>query len=285
MTIVAVTGSGGAQASAIAVALEETGIAVRRLSRSAEGGRTPVDPESEDSLAAGLDGVDGIVFTVPQDYRDGAREALAERLVRAAARAGVNRLVANMGGPIYAFDHQVTRDLRRIRDIVTGGDVPAVVLQPTTFMDNLRALWAVEAIAGGVLPYPVPAHARMSWISHHSLGVFAAAALREQVAGRVFRVGGPTPVTGAQVAEAVGRAAGRHVEYSVMPNDQMAAALNEQFGSPAGDHIAALYNYLETDPEAGAVDPGEWSDLKVQPESIEAWAVRHEWRVPAAAQA
>jgi uncharacterized protein YbjT (DUF2867 family) len=284
MTIVAVTGSGGAQAGAIALALEEAGIKVRRLSRSDEGGRTAVDPDSEGSLAAGLEGVGGIVFTVPQDYREGAREALAERLVRAAAPAGVSRLVGNMGGPIYALDHQVTRDLRRIRDILTSGDVPTVVLQPTTFMDNLRAPWAVETIAGGVLPYPVPAQARVSWISHRSLGMFAVAALREDVAGQVFRVGGPAPVTGEQVAEAVGRAAGRPVQFVMMPNDQMAAALNAQFGAPAGDHIAALYHYLETDPEAGAIDPGEWSALNVAPESIEAWAARHDWTAPAGAQ-
>ncbi|HZG44921.1 MAG TPA: NmrA family NAD(P)-binding protein [Allosphingosinicella sp.] len=287
MNQVAVFHATGAQGHAIAEQVEAAGFAVRRLSGKAGPGLTHLHSADEAAIARALDGTSGAVFTVPQDYRDGAREAYAERVVRASERAGLARLVVNMGGPVYEdLDHPISHDLRRNRTIFESGFVSTVVLQPTTFLDNLRQDWAVGSIAqDGVLPYPTPGQARISWISHRSLGDFAAAALRAGTPAGRFRIGGPAPLTAFEVAEAIGRAAGRKVSFVEVPREQFAASLNAAFGAPAGDHIAALYEHLATDPEAAAIDPAEWAPLGVTPEAADAWAARHDWRVPAAAQA
>ena len=285
MTI-AIFNASGAQAAAIARQVEDAGLPVRRLSRSNGDGRVAIDPEEEESIARGMDGAEGAVFTVPQDYRAGVREAYAERVVRAAERAGLKRLVANMGGPVYDWlDDPMTRELQQVRSILTGGGVPSIVLQPTSFLDNLVEPWAVAAIVGdGVLAYPTSPQVRVSWISHRSLGDFAVAALRMPEAdGRIFDVGGPAPVNGEELAAAVGRAAGRPVHYVEMPLQDFAGALDHVFGAPAGARVAALYRHYRDEPQAGERVPAGWAALGVAPESVDTWAARQSWRVPAQA--
>lgn len=279
MKTVAVLNAGGAQAAAIADRVEQAGHEVRRISRSAGPGRTVADPEDVDSLSAAFDDVQGLVFTIPQDYRPRVRDHYAERVVAAAARSGLARIVVNIGGPIFDdLDHPITHDLRRIRETVRAGTVATVVIQPTSFFDNLREPWAMTAIAGGTLPYPGQPQARISWVSHRSLGDFAAAALTaDNVEGRIIRVSGPEPLTGPQVAEAVGAAAGHPVTHEEMALADFAAGLNAQLGAPGGDHIAALYGHYADHPEAAAVDPAEWAVLGVVPESAGEWAARQDW--------
>jgi len=193
-----------------------------------------------------------------------------------------------MGGPVFAeLDDPVTHELVRIRSILTGGAVAAVVLQPTSFLDNLLQPWSLAAIVeDGVIAYPIPEEVRVSYISHHSLGDFAAAALRvPEAAGRTFEIGGPEAVTGPALAEAVGAAAGRPVRFVELPLDAFAGALDEAFGAPAGARIAALYHYYREQPDAGVRDPQSWRVLGVAPESAAQWAGRQRWRVEAPAQA
>jgi len=172
MTI-AIFNATGAQASAIAARVEAAGFEVRRLSRSGGPGRVEVDPADEADLARALDGASAAVFTVPQDYRAGVREAYAERVVRAAEEAGVRRLVVNMGGPVLEEGNDATaRELRAIRTILMGRSVPAVVVQPTSFLDNLLQPWSQGAIVGqGVLAYPIAPGVRISWVSHRTSAI------------------------------------------------------------------------------------------------------------------
>lgn len=287
MTEIAVFHATGAQGHATAEQVEAAGFTVRRLSGKAEPGLTHLDAADEAAITRALDGTAGAVFTVPQDYREGVREAYAGRVVRASERTGLARLVVNMGGPVYEdLDHPASHDLRRIRAVFESAAVSTIVLEPTTFLDNLRQDWALAAIAqDGLLPYPTPERARISWISHRSLGDFAAAALRVETPAGRYRIGGPAPLTASEIAAVIGRAAGKEVRFVEVPREQFAASLNAAFGAPAGDHIAALYEHLATSPEAAAVEATEWATLGVTPESAEAWAARHDWRVPAAAQA
>jgi uncharacterized protein YbjT (DUF2867 family) len=85
-----------------------------------------------------------VVLTSPLDYRPGVRQAYAERVVRAAERAGVGRLVLNTAAAVPDDSpYAVAEDLRRIRAIVQSGAVPATVVQPTIYLDNLLAPWAL----------------------------------------------------------------------------------------------------------------------------------------------
>ena len=276
---IAVLNAGGAQSHAIARRLEGAGYTVRRLSRQDGPGLTQVDTESESSLQRALEGAAGAVLTLHQDYRPGAREAYVTRVVLAAEAAGVGRIVLNTAGAVYEdSDLPVAVDLRKLRSIVQDGAVPVVTLQPTVYLDNLLAPWAVPAIVNdGVLAYPAPTNAAVSWLSHDSLAAFVTAAFKKAVAGRTFEIGGPEPLTGAELAAVVGATIGQLVTYQALPLDGFAAGLNAAFGAPAGDIIAGLYRHLEDHPRAVTRDPGAWAELGVQPERAEAWAARQTW--------
>lgn len=159
--------------------------------------------------------------------------------------------------------------------------MPALTIQPTVYFDNLLQPWATEAVSqGGVLPYPMPEAAPVSWISHRSLADFVfAAATRPGLEGQVFDVGGPEAVTGLEVAALLGRRLGRPVTYVYMRPDEFAVALNAVFGPPVGDDIADLYRRMAETPDVMKRDPAGWADLGVTPESAEAWIARQAWPV------
>ena len=281
---VVVTSATGAQGRAIAEGFAAAGHAVTGLTRRATDDAAPFRWRTAEidanALAGAFAGADVVVLTSPIDHRPGAREALAEAVVKGAERAGVSRIVFNAAAAVFEdYDRPVSVDLRRVRDIVLSGPVPAVALQPTVYFDNLRQPWAAASIReAGVLAYPMPPDAPVSWISHKSLADFAvAAATGPGLAGRVFDIGGPVAITGPELTDIVGRHVGRPVRYEWTRADDFAVALNQVFGPPVGDDIADLYRVMETDRTVMRRDPVGWADLKVVPETAEAWAARPMW--------
>lgn len=278
---------GGAQNLTIADRLLRAGLAVRGLSRGARPAALPaaadflsVDPTDPDALAAAYRGADVVVLTSPIDHRPGAREGLVAAATTAAARAGIGRFVLNTAAPVFDDrSHPVARVLGALQDRVLGGPVPGVVLRPTVYMDNFVAPWSLPAILNeGVLAYPASPDLPISFLSHASLGDFvAAAATGSGVTGRAFDIGGPAPVTGAEVAATIGRAVGKALAYVQVPLDGFAAGLNGAFGAPAGDDIASLYAHMEANRTAAVRDPAGWRDLGVAPESLADWAARQRW--------
>lgn len=288
--IVAVLGIGGQQNGAIASAFANKGLRVRGIGRASAppAGRIflhdyrAVDPADHAGLAAALSGADVAVFTSPIDHRPGVRERLVDGFLAAASRAGVGRVVFNPAASIFEDrTHPVAKVLGALSDAVLAGPVPANVVEPTVYMDNLMAPWAVGGIVNdGVLAYPMPPEARVSYISHASLGAFVHAAAVTPIVGRRFKIGGPEALTGAQLAEVLSATLGRPVVYRRIPPAALAEGLNAAFGAPAGDDIAALYTTMETQPDVMRRDPSGWKELGVAPEPFAVWARRQAWPSP-----
>jgi len=278
---VAVLNATGAQARTIADRLA-LGQNVRRLSRNAGDGLFAVDTESVDDLARAFDGTDAVVLTSPLDYRPGVREAYAERVTRAAEQAGIGRLILNTAAAVPDDNlRPVAEDMRRIRAIVRSGSVPSTVVQPTVYLDNLLAPWALPGIVNdGVYGSPAPTTAVISYISHVSLGDFIAAAIGSPVAaGQIYDIGGPDALTATELLSIVGQAAGRNIQYIEVPFDAFAAGINAGFGSPTGDDVADSYRHLADHPSALKRDGSPWQALNVVPESAAQWAARQRWTV------
>lgn len=162
--------------------------------------------------------------------------------------------------------------------------MPSVILQPTVFMDNLRAPWSLPGIVGeGVLAYPAPEDARISWLSHKSLADFvvAAAALRDD-ASYDLRIGGPEALTGIELAAILSEALARPITYARIPLDAFAAGMNRAIGAPAGDRLASFYRGVEARPDWLAVGSAEQFPLHVEPESVAQFVARHDWLPPEA---
>lgn len=288
-TTAAVLGIGGVQNQKIAAHLAAHGFNIRGLGRAASA-PPPVassidyrqlDPTDIGVLTRALEGIEVVVLSAPIDHRPGVREHLVETVVAAAGRAAVGRIVFNAAAAVFDDrTHPVAKVLGPLGDSVLSGPVPAVVLQPTVYMDNLLADWALTAIVtDGVLAYPMPEEAPVSWISHDSLAAFVHAAATRPVEGEIFRIGGPEPLTGRAVAATLTSVLGREVTYVRMPTAALADGLNAVYGAPAGDDIAALYTTMAVEPDVMRRDPAGWAELHVTPETFEAWARRQHWPV------
>jgi NAD(P)H dehydrogenase (quinone) len=284
---VAVTSAQGAQQSAVVSAFAEQGWIVRRLVRQRETGtdeRTLVaDLSTGDGLEAAFEGVDVVAFTTPQDHRPGAITTMARNVANAASRAGVKLIVASAAGTIdNESSEPFATELRAVRDAIRGGGVPSVFLEPTVYMDNLLAPWALPAIvANGVFAYPAPETATTSWMSHRTLAdFFVAAASSAEVAGRDLRIGGPDALTGPQMAEILADHLGRPVAYQRLPLEHFAAGMNQAYGAPAGDRLAEPYRWLEREPEAMARDGEAARLLNVHTESFVEFVRRSDWSLP-----
>lgn len=284
--IATITSITGAQQSAIATRFVDAGWMVRGTSRapaSAFAGKVvAADLDSGAGLDEAMEGADVVVMTLPQDHRPGAMPGLAHAVAQAAAGAGVGRIVLNTAGSIDEdADEPLFSDMRAARDAVRNAGVPWVVLQPTVFMDNLLQPWSLPAILNdGVLAYPAPLEARISWLSHRSLADFAfAAAIHPDAPGRDLPVGGPEALTGHQLCAALEAGVGRPIAYHRVPLDAFAAGLDQTFGPPAGQRIASLYARLEFDADAMAVEPADFRLLGVVPENFSSFAQRQRWHL------
>ncbi|MGL4635106.1 MAG: SDR family oxidoreductase [Beijerinckiaceae bacterium] len=283
-SVVTVIGATGAQQGAVASRFNAAGWGVRGTSRTqTRGGVGAIymaDPDSGLGLASAMSGSDVVVLTLPQDHRAGAMTRVAANVVAAAKEAGIGRLVLNTAGTIDEKSAgSLFADMRVARETVLSSGIPAVVLQPTVFMDNLLAPWSLPAIAQqGVLAYPAPEAIGISWLSHRSLADFVyAAATHAEAPGRDLRIGGPDVLTSTELCALLGARLGRTIQYHRIPLDGFAAGLDQAFGAPAGERIASLYARLEQEPDAMAVDGAAAAFLGVKPESFTQFASRINW--------
>lgn len=280
---VAVTGAAGDQAAAIATAFVEAGFETIGLTRDAaraagvaRSGATPmvVDDGDPAALSAALAGCDVLAFTSPADYRDGVREAMAARYAAALERAGVRRVVVNTAGSVFPGSGPNSVSLTAVIAAFEGAS-ERVVIEPTIYMDNLAAPWMVDAaLSGGTLTYSQPAAARVSWISHRTLGDYAVAAATRAQAGLSVRIGGPAALDGNDLAAELGRALGRALAYVAGSPEVFARHLNASFGVPSGDRIVESIRWLERYPDAMNVPA---AGLGVTPEPFATWAKRQTW--------
>jgi NAD(P)H dehydrogenase (quinone) len=283
VTILAAT---GAQQTAVAARFRSAGWTVRGTSRqaasTAQGTMLAADLETGGGLETALVGTDVAVLTLPQDHRAGAMPRIASTVARTAASAGVKLLLLNTAGTIAdEGEGALFDDMRAARQAIREGATPSVVLQPTVFMDNLRAPWSLPSIVNdGILAYPAPEGARISWLSHRSLADFIySAATNPNAVGRDLRVGGPEALSGAELCVRLSERLERNIRYQRIPLDGFAAGIDQAFGAPAGQRIASLYALLDSEPDAMAVDSATADFLNLTPESVVAFAKRHAWEV------
>ncbi len=184
---------------------------------------------------------------------------MAASVARAAAEAGVGRIVLNTAARIAAPSQAgIFRALAAARDPITSGPVPAVVLEPTVFMENLAAPWSVGGILGGTVAYPAAEDTRISWLSHRALA-------EAVVAARDPRRGRPD-LPHRRPAGAVGRRPGRHARRPSGPARRLCRdpvegfrdSLNQAMGAPAGDRIAEIYAHLAAHPAALSDGAATW---------------------------
>ncbi|WP_109506888.1 SDR family oxidoreductase [Nocardioides speluncae] len=287
----AVFGASGAQGSAIVAALTEAGHAVRGVSRSGAASPVPgvenvaADLGDRDQVRRALEGVSHVSLTIPLCYDPDLVRRYAENVTAAAAEQGVGRVVLNSNTRIPAEPTEAAAfETRRVaEEIVLGGPVPAVVLRPSLYLENLLAPGVVDGVTNaGVLAYPLPAVTPVSWVSHADLGRGIAVALAEEaddLVGQTLDIGGPDLV-GADLAAAVAAAAGKPLRFEPLDPAIFEQGLAGFLGADAAAGVAGLYHWVGRDPETAVMSGGTdgLKKLGVTPTSAADWSARqHAW--------
>ncbi len=225
-TRVLVTGATGRIGGAVAAQLLERGITTRamvhrddaRSARLRDLGAEVVVADMLDiqQVTAAMDEVDRLYFNPP--YHPHVLDSAVAFAV-AARRAGVEAVVA-LGQWLASPEHPslMTRQAW-LTDKLFGllPDTAHVAVDPGFFADNYMNLMP-QAAQLGVLPMPTGA-GRNAPPSNEDIARVAVGALLDphRHDGRAYRPTGPTLLTGAEIADAMGEALGRRVRHIDIP--------------------------------------------------------------------
>jgi NAD(P)H dehydrogenase (quinone) len=220
-----VTGATGKIGGAVAAQLVEKGVATKALVhrddwRSARLRALGADVIVADmfdiqQVAAAMDGVDRLFFNPP--YHPHALDSAVAFAV-AARRAGVEAVVA-LGQWLASPEHPslMTRQ-HWLTDKLFAllPDTAHVAVDPGFFADNYLNLVPMAAQLGVL---PVPTEGRNAPPSNEDIARVAVGALLDphRHDGRAYRPTGPTMLSGAEIAYAVGEALGRRIRPIDIP--------------------------------------------------------------------
>ncbi len=269
---IAVHGATGSQGAPVAALLTTQGHAVRPVSRA-----SGADLLDRGSLEAAYTGADVVVLQLPLIYDDRAVQ-MAENAARAAEAARVTHLVINASTTLPP--EPIGVPFLDARHLAAAADLPRVtVLQPTTYLENLRGPWSAgRVVTDGVVEYPAAADTPMYWVATADVAAATGRAIATEVGGW-FPLPGPA-TTGAEVARALGEALGRPVRWEAADPGEYADRMRPYIGDHAADGTAALYRALAAGPLPPAPDPGPARDaLGWAPRDAATWARAMTWPV------
>lgn len=259
---VLVYGATGSQGSPVARRLLEEGARVRVLTRSPENA-APLrkagaevfegDMNDREILQEASEGVEAVSLLIPafvESPEDGIR--YGENAIDAARDAGVEILVWNTGGiipPEKTGNPGFDLRLDVLKHLQESG-MPHVVLQPTTYMENLLGPWTAPEVAErNTFAYPTPNEVGMQWVATEDVAAFAVEAIRNPgVANANFEVCGPERLHGEDVAERFGAALGRNISFRPMPPEEFGDIMDQVFPG-MGEAVTQGYEMAYANPE------------------------------------
>lgn len=305
-----VLGASGDQGFPQIGALAAAGLNVRAAARDAAGLQQRIDAALDgaglpgratahradysdpDSLARAMEGADVVLANYPSSsIHDGAALVAAAVLVGdTAARAGVQSVVFNTSLPLPPRPLGMrAQDVRFAqRDAMGAHGVSVITLAPVVYMDNLLRGWAYpEIVERNRFEYPHGHALEVSWLCQADLGaLMTAAALRPELAGRTFAVGGPEVMRGPDVARILSEAAGRQIEFVSQPIEAFCARMRRVFERSSTLDAAAMvtelervYRWYNESPEKPfRVDMAPvLRELPVRLTTFREWAARQRW--------
>ncbi|MDT0304962.1 Rossmann-fold NAD(P)-binding domain-containing protein [Streptomonospora wellingtoniae] len=217
-----VLGGTGKTGRRVARRLSESGRAVRIGSRS---GRPRFDWQDEATWEPVLAGADSAYIAYAPDVGLPGADAVVGRFARAAAAAGVTRLVllSGRGEPGALRSEQALR--------AAGADW--TVVRSSFFMQNFTEDFLAAGVADGEVAFPAGQTGEPFVDAEDVAAVAAAALLEPGHSGRVYEVTGPRPLTFAQALAEIGAAAGLTPAYRPLTTREFAAGLVADGADPA----------------------------------------------------
>ncbi|WP_158279297.1 SDR family oxidoreductase [Azospirillum humicireducens] len=286
---VLVYGGTGQQGRPIVERLQADGFSVRVMSRQdkldgvANGVETVAGSlDDVESLIRATTGIRYIVLLLPLAFDIEAAADWTRNVVKAAERAGVERIVFDTSAPVpdtrtgvAAIDVKIVAE-----DIIRAASIPWTILRPTIYLGNLTAPWSAPGIVGNrVIAYPVDSGLGVSWVSWEDVAVAVSRALSDPAfAGQALNIGGDRALTGPELAAAFGNVLGGAFAYAPMPLEGFEAGLNQALGEPVGTEIARLYGWLGGEGRSHlARKTNDNAKLGLKPITVESWIAAQTW--------
>jgi uncharacterized protein YbjT (DUF2867 family) len=230
MRTILVTGASGFIGSHLTAALAERGYQVRAMTRHPEsytGAGEPVTGDVGDpvSLSAALSGADAAYYLVhslgSDDFEDRDARA-AENFAKAAADAGLQRIVY-LGG-LGADGDDLSPHLRSRREverILAAGPVPVTTLRAAVVIGHGGISWEITRQLVDHLPVMVTP----KWVETRTQPIALRDAVRYLVGvleapeaeGQVYEIGGPDVLSYAEMLERVAHVRGRPLPNLTVP--------------------------------------------------------------------
>lgn len=251
--LIAVAGATGKQGGAVARALLAEGWRVRAITRNPQGPAAQAlkaagaelvraDLEVTESLGDAVDRADG-VFSVQNFWSAGYEGEIRQgcNLARAASLCGVRHFVySSVGGAERESGVAHFESKWQVERFIDELGLPATVLRPVFFMENLLEPALRRMILHGILSLPLPRHRALQMIAVADIGRFAALAFGDPdtYVGRRLEIAGDE-LSPAEIARVLGAAVNRRVRYLPMP--LIAARL------AMGKDMADMFGWFNTD--------------------------------------
>lgn len=279
-----VYGATGPQQRPVAERLLAAGFSVRVLvrdPRAAEalerrGAQVVVgDLSNLDQLHRASQGVDAVSLFVP--FLN-PQLAFGRNALEAARSAGVRRVVWNATGavpPVLTGNPGV--DVRlELRALLEAHGFDFVVIEPTAYLENFLMPALVEELrTRDTFAYPMPRASRMQWVAHDDVAQFVVKALQTPAVSRAsIAVAGPEALTGDDIAERMGRALGRRIQFRPMPPSEFGAVLDATLGPGTGARVVGYYEAIAAQPALFSSDvdvAAALAKLPIEPTTVEAW--------------
>jgi uncharacterized protein YbjT (DUF2867 family) len=264
-----ITGATGNTGTALTQALEARGVPVRLLVRP--GTTAPVTADTTDVVTGDFDDIASLERATTDIARaylvtpsSPEAEARQKRFADVAAGAGVKHIVklsqfaADERSPVRFLRYHAAVE-RHIRDL----GIAYTFLRPNLYMQGLLAFRDLIVREGRVLA-PIGA-ARVSVVDVRDIAAVAAEVLTGQgQEGQTYTITGPEAVTHAEIASAIGKAAGYDVTFVDVPGPIFAGALRGA-GLPDWQVDGLLEDYAHYAREEAAVITSTVHDLTGRP--------------------
>ncbi len=218
---VLVVGATGKFAGMVVPELRKRGATVRALVRGEEKAQAARAAGAEETAAGSLDdeaslrraaeGVDGVFHLGPGFAPDEVGMGL--RMVEAAKAAGVGRFC--FSGVIHPSLSRLSNHAAKqpVEEALCESGLAFTILQPTMFMQNLKAGWK-QVIETGRFGLPFSKYARVSYVDYRDVAEIAAVALTEtdgRLAYGTFELSAPGMVDRVEMAAMMSEALGKPV--------------------------------------------------------------------------
>jgi uncharacterized protein YbjT (DUF2867 family) len=238
--IILVTGATGHQGGAAARQLLADGWQVRALVRdagapkakalAAAGAELAVgdmtDRAALDAAAAGVHGVFSVQPAATPPYNNIDEVAMGVSVADAALAAGAKHLVYTSVGAVEGAAGIPSWDTKlRIEEHIRAIGIPATILRPVMFMEN-HASTMVGAYSELAMLRVIPDTSTVQLIAVSDIGALAALAFADPDSwlGEVLEIAGDE-LPRRSIADAIGRATGRPVDLSPLPEEKVSALL------------------------------------------------------------